>query len=327
MRTSSDRAKSWSGRCTGKRGRYKSKGMATVTYRQVTSVPSPDGGDRHVVITPGGSLVLKGREGDEGRTDHLAIPVGALLRVADGSQVKVGDTLFETDPYAVPVVAPIDGIIDFGEDASAGTPNRFSIREKIAELHPQDRSQLEPSVEDGARVNPGQVLAKFSREEFRTRDITGGLPRVTELFEGRRPKDPAVITKIDGIVEFGDVKRAKREVRVRPEHDGAKPETYLVPVGKHLRVQQGDRVREGDRLSEGSIDPHDLLVLSEGRRKVQEYILREVLDVYRLQGVKINEKHIAVIVRQMLRRVRVTDSGDTELLEGGHFGSCACAGV
>jgi len=181
-------------------------------------------------------------------------------------------------------------------------------------------------VRDGQDVGPGEVLARIPVEGQKTRDITGGLPRVAELFEARRPKDPATISEIDGFVRFGEIKRGKREVFVRPasiidgqwQVDEAQSEqVYEVPSGKHLRVHEGDRVRAGDRISEGPVNPHDILRIK-GPRAVQEYLLNEVQEVYRLQGVKINDKHIGVIVKQMLQKVRIVDSGDTELLEGEH---------
>ncbi|MGH7669758.1 MAG: DNA-directed RNA polymerase subunit beta', partial [Gemmatimonadaceae bacterium] len=158
------------------------------------------------------------------------------------------------------------------------------------------------------------------------RDITGGLPRVAELFEARRPKDPATISEVDGIVRFGEIKRGKREIYVQPVRadgnswvvdDTQEAHLYEVPAGKHLRVHEGDRVRAGDRLSEGPVNPHDILRIK-GPRAVQEYLLNEVQEVYRLQGVKINDKHIGVIVRQMLQKVRILGSGDTQFLEGEH---------
>src|SRR5690606_2948072 len=170
-------------------------------------------------------------------------------------------------------------------------------------------------VRDGETVEPGQTLAKISREVYKTRDITGGLPRVAELFEARRPKDPAVITEIDGTIRFGEIRRGKREIIVVPEQGPER--VYEVPVGKHLRVHEGDQVRAGDRLSEGPVNPHDILRIK-GPRAVQEYLLNEIQEVYRLQGVKINDKHIGVIVRQMLQKVRITDPGDTDYLEGEH---------
>jgi DNA-directed RNA polymerase subunit beta' len=179
------------------------------------------------------------------------------------------------------------------------------------------------TVEDGQKIYPGTTLAKVGREAYKTRDITGGLPRVAELFEARRPKDPATISEIDGVVRFGDIKRGKREIYVAPiNHDGSLDETreaqlYEVGAGKHLRVHEGDRVRAGDRLSEGPVNPHDILRIK-GPRAVQEYLLNEVQEVYRLQGVKINDKHIGVIVKQMLQKVRVMEPGETEFLEGEH---------
>ena len=171
------------------------------------------------------------------------------------------------------------------------------------------------SIRDGDEVAPGDTIAKISREVYKTRDITGGLPRVAELFEARRPKDPAVITEIDGEVSFGAIKRGKREVLVTPDAGPDDQRGYPVPVGKHMRVHEDDRVRAGDRLSEGPINPHDILKIR-GPRAVQEYLLNEIQEVYRLQGVKINDKHIGVIVRQMLQKVRIIDPGETMLLEG-----------
>jgi DNA-directed RNA polymerase subunit beta' len=171
-------------------------------------------------------------------------------------------------------------------------------------------------VHDAQAVNAGDTLAKISREAYKTRDITGGLPRVAELFEARRPKDPATITEVDGRVSFGGIKRGKREIIVTMEGD--EQMVYQIPVGKHLRVHEGDLVRAGDRLSEGPVNPHDILRVK-GPRAVQEYLLNEIQEVYRLQGVRINDKHIAVIVRQMLQKVRITDPGETAFLEGEHI--------
>ncbi|MGH7592188.1 MAG: DNA-directed RNA polymerase subunit beta', partial [Gemmatimonadales bacterium] len=163
------------------------------------------------------------------------------------------------------------------------------------------------------KVVKGVTVTKIPRQAYKTRDITGGLPRVAELFEARRPKDPATIAEVDGVVKFGEIKRGKREIYVYPEEGEA--QLYEVAAGKHLRVHEGDRVRAGDRLTEGPVNPHDILRIK-GPRAVQEYLLNEVQEVYRLQGVRISDKHIGVIVRQMLQKVRVTDPGDTDFLEG-----------
>jgi DNA-directed RNA polymerase subunit beta' len=169
------------------------------------------------------------------------------------------------------------------------------------------------------KVTKGITVTKIPRQAYKTRDITGGLPRIAELFEARRPKDPATISEVDGMVKFGEIKRGKREIYVYPETAGAaeetEPQLYEVPAGKHLRVHEGDRVRAGDRLTEGPVNPHDILLIK-GPRAVQEYLLNEVQEVYRLQGVRISDKHIGVIVRQMLQKVRVTEPGDTDFLEG-----------
>jgi DNA-directed RNA polymerase subunit beta' len=271
----------------------------------------------------------------------LSVPYGATLSVEEGQEIAVGDLLFSWDPYSEPIVADSEGVIHFVDiveeqtmreelDESTGRRQMTIIEDREKKLHPtiqiltkgknpeKIREFIIPvgaqlTVRDAQEVNPGDTIAKISREVYKTRDITGGLPRVAELFEARRPKDPAVITEIDGGVSFGEIKRGKREVVVTPETGPAR--TYEVPVGKHMRVHEGDQVRAGDRLSEGPVNPHDILRIK-GPRAVQEYLLNEIQEVYRLQGVKINDKHIGVIVRQMLQKVKITDPGDTALLEG-----------
>jgi DNA-directed RNA polymerase subunit beta' len=251
----------------------------------------------------------------------------------------VGDTLFSWDPYSEPIVADFGGTIRFIDiveeetvreelDESTGRRQMVITEDRSKKLHPmieiQDEERREAArvhrpggrAAHGARRRadqPGSTLAKIAREAYKTRDITGGLPRIAELFEARKPKDPAVITEIDGTVRFGDIKRGKREVIVIPETGNER--VYEVPVGKHLRVHEADNVRAGDRLSEGPINPHDILRIK-GPRAVQEYLLNEVQEVYRLQGVKINDKHIGVIVRQMLQKVRIVEPGTSEFLEG-----------
>jgi DNA-directed RNA polymerase subunit beta' len=170
------------------------------------------------------------------------------------------------------------------------------------------------SVADGQEVSAGDVLARIPREAAKTRDITGGLPRVAELFEARIPKDNAIIARVDGRVEFGKDYKTKRRIIIRPE-DGGDPAEYLVPKGKHVAVQEGDFVRKGDYLIDGNPNPHDILEVL-GVEPLAEYLCAEIQEVYRLQGVRINDKHIEVIVRQMLQKVEITESGDTTLLVG-----------
>jgi DNA-directed RNA polymerase subunit beta' len=169
-------------------------------------------------------------------------------------------------------------------------------------------------VNDGQEINAGTILVRIPRDIGKTRDITGGLPRVTELFEARSPSDPAVVSEIDGTVSFGAQKRGSREVIVT-SHDSKDIRKYPIALGKHVLVQENDVVRAGERLSDGAIDPHDVLRIK-GVGAVQEYLVNEIQEVYRIQGVKINDKHIEIIVRQMMQKVRVVDSGDTKFLEG-----------
>jgi len=171
------------------------------------------------------------------------------------------------------------------------------------------------SVADGDEVAAGDVLAKIPREMTRTKDITGGLPRVAELFEARKPKEFAIVSENDGVVSFGTDVRGKRRVLVTPE--GGEPTEYLIPKGKHIAVHEGDHVRKGEALMDGSSNPHDILRI-QGVKALAKYLVDEVQEVYRLQGVKINDKHIETIVRQMLRRVRIKDAGDTDYLVGEH---------
>jgi DNA-directed RNA polymerase subunit beta' len=313
---------------------------------RLTFVATPEG--QRVVTSYEGELVLKAAAHGSGPAAKLAVhsrfhvPLGATLMVDDGQKVARDAVLFTWDPYTNPIMTDVAGIVRFVDivedetvreelDEITGRRQRVIIEDREKKLHPhievvQKKGEKEKrlrdfvipegaqlTVEDGQEVYAGLVLAKVSREAYKTRDITGGLPRVAELFEARRPKDPATISEVDGVVRFGEIKRGKREIWVHPEQGEA--QLYEVPAGKHLRVHEGDRVRAGDRLTEGPVNPHDILRIK-GPRAVQEYLLNEVQEVYRLQGVKINDKHIGVIVRQMLQKVKVVDPGDTEFLEG-----------
>jgi DNA-directed RNA polymerase subunit beta' len=326
----------------------KTKVEGVIEYgERLTYVETPDG--QKVVTSYEGELILKAAtHAKEAATGKLAVhsrfhvPLGATLMVEDEQKVARDGVLFTWDPYTNPILTDVPGIVRFVDivedetvreelDEITGRRQRVIIEDREKKLHPhievvQKKGEKEKrvrdfvipegaqlTVEDGQEVYAGLVLAKVSREAYKTRDITGGLPRVAELFEARRPKDPATISEVDGTVRFGDIKRGKREIFVHPEE--GEPQLYEVPAGKHLRVHEGDRVRAGDRLTEGPVNPHDILRIK-GPRAVQEYLLNEVQEVYRLQGVKINDKHIGVIVRQMLQKVKVVDPGDTEFLEG-----------
>ncbi len=315
----------------------KSKIPGTVGFERVTFVQAPDGG--RVVTSREGQILM--RTGEDRVRSRLAVPYGATLSVEDGDTVDRGSLLFSWDPYSEPIVADHKGKVSFSDivpeetvreelDEATGRRQLVIIEDREKKLHPRIeivdgkgkklREFIVPVgaqllVHDGEAVSPGDTIAKISREAYKTRDITGGLPRVAELFEARRPKDPATITEVDGRVSFGGIKRGKRELIVTM--DSGEEMVYQIPVGKHLRVHEGDLVRAGDRLSEGPVNPHDILRVK-GPRAVQEYLLNEIQEVYRLQGVRINDKHIGVIVRQMLQKVKITTPGDTEYLEGEH---------
>ncbi len=314
----------------------KSKVEGIAQFERITTVTTPEG--TRIVTSREGEIIMRTAEGTV--RSRLSVPYGATIAIEDAQQVAVGDMLFSWDPYSEPIVADFGGTVHFVDiideetvreelDESTGRRQMVIIEDRSKKLHPMIeirdpetdqklREFIIPvgaqlTVANGEAIAPGAALAKIAREAYKTRDITGGLPRIAELFEARKPKDPAVITEIDGTVRFGDIKRGKREVIVIP--DTGNERVYEVPVGKHLRVHEGDFVRAGDRLSEGPVNPHDILRIK-GPRAVQEYLLNEVQEVYRLQGVKINDKHIGVIVRQMLQKVRITDPGETEFLEG-----------
>ncbi len=270
------------------------------------------------------------------------VPYGAHLKVSDQSAVKRGQLIAEWDPFSTPILAEVDGTAKYGDIIEGKTMQeqvdevtglsrkvvtefkggdlrpRVSIKDsksktaKIAGTNAAARYFLSVGVNivvsEGDEVRAGDILAKIPRETTKTKDITGGLPRVAELFEARKPKDYAVISEIDGMVAFGKDAKGKRKIIVTPEVGDEKE--YLIPKGKHISVQEGDRVTSGDALMDGVNNPHDLLAIK-GEKELARYLVDEVQEVYRLQGVKINDKHMEVIVRQMLRRVRITNPGDT----------------
>ena len=287
----------------------------------------------------------------EGREREMhKVPYGTVIKFKDGDKVKEGDRLAEWDPFTLPIITEQSGVVKYQDlvegttleeqtDDATGiaqrvvTENRATGRKKKEELRPRmilqgegqtlddetdaQRYMLAPgttlSVEDGQTVEAGDILARASREAAKTRDITGGLPRVAELFEARLPKDMSVIAKISGKIEFVREYKAKRKIAIIPEEGD--PVEYLIPKTKVIDVQEGDFVKKGDTLISGSPNPHDILEVM-GVEALAEYLVNEIQEVYRLQGVKINDKHIEVIVRQMLQKVEITNGGDTTLLPG-----------
>ena len=280
------------------------------------------------------------------------VPYGARLLVDEGAQVKRGDRLVEWDPYTIPIITERDGVAHYVDlieglsvretlDEATGISSKVVVdwkqQPRGGDLRPRITLRDEEgevltlanglearyfmsvdailSVENGARVKAGDVLARIPRESSKTRDITGGLPRVAELFEARKPKDFAIISESEGRVEFGKDYKAKRRIVVASNEEDKEAVEYLIPKGKHISVQEGDYVQKGDLLMDGNRVPHDILRIL-GVEELASYLINEIQEVYRLQGVRINDKHIEVIVRQMLQKVEITEPGDTTFLAG-----------
>ncbi len=299
-----------------------------------------------IVMNRSGDIAL---QDDQGR-DREKNPIiyGARLRMQEGQKAPVGAVIADWDPYTIPIITEVSGIVRFGDiedgktmreqvDEVTGLSSKVIVTYKEGDLRPRvsvkdehgktrkvagtniEARYLLPvgailTIGEGDVVKAGDMIAKIPRETTKTKDITGGLPRVAELFEARKPKETAVISEIDGLVSFGKDTKGKRKVVITPETTG-EPKEYLIPKGKHISVREGDRVRAGEPLMDGSANPHDILRVL-GVKELAKYLVDEVQEVYRLQGVKINDKHIEVIVRQMLRRVKIKDAGDTNLLIG-----------
>ena len=301
-----------------------------------------------IVLSRNCEIVIEDAQGREKSRHH--VPYGTKILAAEGSKVKKGQKVAEWDPFTIPVISE-----KAGQAELVDLINNVSVKETVDETtgivskvvvdwrSNSSSAGLKPSimlkdakgkpvtydngkevryylsvdailtVDNGAEVKVGDVIARIPRESSKTKDMTGGLPRVAELFEARRPKDAAIISDIDGMVEFGKDYKAKQRITVVPQK--GEPIEYLIPKGRHLVVQDGDIVKKGDMLVEGTPAPHDILRVL-GVEKLAEYLVKEVQDVYRLQGVKINDKHIEVIVSQMLRKVEVTVPGDTTFLIG-----------
>lgn len=309
-----------------------------------------DSRGRNIVMSRNLEVVLEDEEGRE-RARHR-IPYGANLQVEDGRKIKKGAKICEWDPFTIPIITEQGGtanLVDLVEgvsvkeevDEATGITSKvvtdWRSKPKGADLRPRITLRNEKgkvvklangtdaryllsvdailSVEDGQTVHAGDVIARIPREAAKTRDITGGLPRVAELFEARRPKDHAVIADIDGTVEFGKDYKNKRCIIIRPKDEKGEPREYLISKGKHISVREGDPVQKGDYLLEGNPAPHDILDVM-GIEALTHYLVQEVQEVYRLQGVKISDKHIEVIIRQMLQKVEITASGDSTLLVG-----------
>ena len=306
---------------------------------------------RYVTVSRSGELTVLDDHGRE--RERYKVPYGALLEVADASPVKGGQIVANWDPHTHPIITEVAGFVKFMDLVDGVTMNRQTDEltglSSMVVIDIKQRStsgrELKPmiklvddkgedlclagtslpahyvlsadaiiNVEDGSRVKIGDVIARIPQESSKTRDITGGLPRVADLFEARRPKDPAILAEISGVVNFGKETKGKRRLLITPT-DGSDPHEELIPKWRHVGVFEGEHVQRGEVISDGPANPHDILRLL-GVGALANYIANEVQDVYRLQGVKINDKHIEVIVRQMLRKVEITETGDSLLLRG-----------
>ena len=313
----------------------KAKNEGIVRFNDLKVVESTD--SNFVVLNKNGTVSVHARDGRE--LESYNIVIGSVISIADGGVVKKGETFIQWDPYNVPIITEKAGRIEFRDmiqgvtirkevDEATGVMGTVVIEHK-EDLHPQivivgEKKEVFASysipagahieVKEAQKVPAGTRLARTPRKIAKTKDITGGLPRVAELFEARRPKDAAEIAKIDGVVDIGGTVRGKRRVMVTDPDTGAEEE-HLIPLSKHVIVFKGDFVKKGQQLTEGPVVPHEVLDVC-GPQELQEHLLNEVQEVYRLQGVEINDKHIEIIVRQMLRKVKITDPGDTSLLWG-----------
>ena len=296
-----------------------------------------------IVMNRNGEIAVLDESGRERR--RYSVIYGAKLKVKDGQKVKEGEILAEWDPYSIPVLTEVSGRVKFGDiiegatmqeqvDEYTGLSRKVITESKDAELRPRISIKDEKSktmnlpgsasqaryllpvganifISEGDMVEAGDVIVKIPRETTKTKDITGGLPRVAELFEARKPKEYALISDIDGVVEFGKDLKGKRKVVIRP--DVGEPKEYMIPSRKHVSVHEGDFVKAGEALMDGPSNPHDILRVL-GDKALARYLVDEIQEVYKLQGVKINDKHIEVIVRQMLKRVKIREVGDTHFL-------------
>jgi DNA-directed RNA polymerase subunit beta' len=307
-------------------------GEGKVKFNRMRTMKRAD--DETVIVSRNAEISLLDDSGRE-RVHYLA-PYGSALMVEEGMTVKPGDVLIYLDPYTEPILSDIDGKVKYidmvdgktvREDVdTAGRKQKIVTEHRDKSLQPtimvsrdgkEDRIIEYPIptgaylvVDDGEEVKAGDTLVKIPREIGKTRDITGGLPRVAELFEARKPKDLAVISHIDGEVEFMGKSKGNWKIKIKGE---VEERIYKVPFGKHLRVRDGDWIKAGDQLCDGSVNPHDILEVK-GDRAVQEYLVNEIQEVYRLQGVHINDKHFECIVRKMMRKMKIEEPGDSNFL-------------
>ena len=309
------------------------KNSGTIKFSEfLTTVNDRDG--HSIALARNGEIYVVDEKGRE--RERYGIPYGATLLVKDGERVSATAKIAEWDPFTTPILAHESGVVAYQDlidgrtvaqqtDELTGRKRMVVMEYKESELKPllaikrgEDFAarMFLPSgsnifANEGDEVQSGDVLAKIPRETTKTKDITGGLPRVAELFEARKPKEVAIITEVEGVVSFGKDTKGKRRIVVTPE--GEEAHEYLIPKGKNIVINEGDYVRSGDALMDGAVNPHDILKIK-GEHELAHYLVDEIQEVYRLQGVKINDKHIEVICRQMLRRVRITRVGDTEFL-------------
>jgi DNA-directed RNA polymerase subunit beta' len=316
-----------------------SKNEGTVKYLTIHTVKNRH--NDNVVMNRQGNLVILDRKGRE--LERHAVAYGAILKVDDGAYIEPGTRLIEWDPYTFAILTEESGSVHFidvnegvtvreEQDEVTGFVQKKIIQSKDTKLTPKivlrkgkEKLREYPlpvkallMVEEGEEVVSGDTLAKIPRESTKTKDITGGLPRVVELFEAREPKEPAVISEVDGVVEYGPIEKGKRTIYVFPLNSKGKRDErdrreYEIPKGKHISVREGEHVTAGDALMDGPKNPHDILSVL-GEAALQDYLVNEIQEVYRLQGVDINDKHIETIARQMMRWVQIEDVGDTEFV-------------
>ena len=314
----------------------KAKNAGIIKFHNINTVKNKEG--YLVVMNRNGSIGIQDESGRE--RERYPVVYGATLKINEGHRVESDQSLVEWDPYTIPILTEVEGKLHYrdvvdGVTMSEEVDEVTGLSQKVIVEHQDEKRQPRVHIKDdannkvlatyllpaqahlmaldAAKVYPGDLIAKIPRETTKTKDITGGLPRVAELFEARKPKEHATIAEIDGEVRLGGVVKGMRKVYVK--NDMGVEEEYLIPRGKHINVHDGDRVKAGEPLMDGSPNPHDILRVL-GDKELQKYLVNEVQEVYRLQGVNINDKHIEVIVRQMLRWVKIEDVGDTDFIIG-----------